>query len=332
MAGIPIVWMPLLIEFHPQDLLAMGLGLGGLACVRRGTWIWAGVLLGLAVSSQQFALLILAPLLVVAPQRQRVRLLLAAVGTWLIVNVPMIVATSGRAWNAVLIGSGNFPSSGGTVLRELHPHGALLVVVSRVLPIGVSMVLAWWILRRIGSAALAPVPLVSLIAISLSLRLVFEQNLFGYYFMALAVCLVLLDVIRGRIRGELVAWVAVVTLLFSPVPYGLAFNARSWGHQVDAALPLTFMVIALTLIALDAAHRRVRWYLVFSFIIVVAAFAQWPPWMTLPLRPAWPRWLWQIILVGSGLALAAQPLISTVRLRTGPQSREGVDISSVPLS
>ena len=64
----PLVWEPLLDEFHPQDLLAMGLVLAGLACALRRSWIWAGVLLGLAVLSQQFALLVLVPLFVVAPR------------------------------------------------------------------------------------------------------------------------------------------------------------------------------------------------------------------------------------------------------------------------
>ena len=47
----------------------MGLILGALACVRRDLWRWAGVLLALAVLSQQYALLVAVPLLVVAPGR-----------------------------------------------------------------------------------------------------------------------------------------------------------------------------------------------------------------------------------------------------------------------
>ena len=47
-----------------------------------------------------------------------------------------------------------------------------------------------------------PVPFCRSIATSLSFRLVFEQNLYGYYFMALAVSLVLVDVMCGRIRGD----------------------------------------------------------------------------------------------------------------------------------
>ena len=56
MACVPPLLATMLDYFHPQDLVAMGLMLGGLACARRGWWIWAGVLVGLAFTSQQFAL------------------------------------------------------------------------------------------------------------------------------------------------------------------------------------------------------------------------------------------------------------------------------------
>jgi hypothetical protein len=214
--------MPLLDDFHPQDLLAMGLVLGGVACVRRSWWVWAGVLFGLAVTSQQFALLVVAPLFVVAPANRRIRFAAAVLGTAALVVLPMVAVTSGRALGPVLIGSGNTPSVGGTVLWELHLHGAVLVGLSRVLPIILAMTLASWAVRRLGTAVLEPVPLMALVATSLSLRLVFEQNLFGYYFTALAVSLVLLDVIRGRIRGQLVLWITLVTpLAFNPSPWTL---------------------------------------------------------------------------------------------------------------
>jgi hypothetical protein len=74
--------------------------------------------------------------------------------------------------------------------------------------------------RRLGLAVLEPVPLLSLVATSPSFRLVFEQNLFGYYFMALAVSLVLLEAVRGHVRGQMVAWIALLILAFDPVPWG----------------------------------------------------------------------------------------------------------------
>ena len=60
-------------------------------------------------------------------------------------------------------------------------------------PLAVSMLLSWWVVRRLGQRALHPVPLMSLVALSLGLRLAFEVNLNAYYFMALTVTLVLLE-------------------------------------------------------------------------------------------------------------------------------------------
>ena len=73
LACAPPVWMPLLQFFHPQDIMATGLALGALASVRRDRWVCAGVLVALALTSQQFALLVLAPLIVVVPQKFRAR-------------------------------------------------------------------------------------------------------------------------------------------------------------------------------------------------------------------------------------------------------------------
>ncbi len=97
LACTPAVFLPLLNYFHPQDLVAMGLGLGGVACAKRGWWIWAGVLLGLALTSQQFAVLIVAPLLVIVPANRRTRFVGGTIGGFALVVLPAIVITSGRA-------------------------------------------------------------------------------------------------------------------------------------------------------------------------------------------------------------------------------------------
>jgi hypothetical protein len=307
----PLVWEPVLDEYHPQDLLAVGFILLGLAFVLRRSWIWAGVMLGLAALTQQFALLALVPLFVIAPARDRWRLAVAAAIGGLLVTIPF-VATSSRAWHAIAIGSGNSPSYGGTVVRYLHLPETGLVLVSRVLPILLAAAFAWWVRRRLGPRCLQPVPLLSLIATSVSLRLVFEQNMFGYYFMALAVLLIILEIACGRIRGELVAWITMAVLAYNPVPWGLAFNAPSWTYHLAASLSAIGVTIAFALIVWDAIHRRARWYLLVWFGVAVVAFGKWPPWsqsFRLQLHP----WLIQLILVPAGVALAVWPLLSSVR-------------------
>ncbi len=150
---------------------------------------------------------------------------------------------------------------------------------------------------------------------SLSLRLVFEENLYGYYFMAMAVSLVLVDVMGGRIRGQLVAWLGLLTLAFNPIPWGFSSNAEAWFFSAHLRLPLVFMAIGALVIASDVIRGRVRWYPVAWLIVVVAASANFPPWAIEPIRRAMPNWFWQIALLPTGIALAAGPFLSYCRNR-----------------
>ena len=312
-ALMPIVWEPLLTIYHPQDLLCMGLALAGTASALRSNWVWAGVLLGLAVASQQFALLVLAPLFVVAPGRERWKMLASSAAVVALLSLPFIVATSGRAIHAVLFGTGDSGTEGGTLLWETHAHGASLIFFSRFVPILVGMAIAWWALRRLDSLVLKPLPLISLLATSLSMRVVFEEGLFGYKFMALSVMLILLAIVRGWVRGSLLAWLALATLAFNPIPPTTDINGRPWGDHVASALPLAFIAVALALIAYDAVHRRVRWYLIAWFVFACCAFLQWPLWSLDTIRPQLPLWLLQLVLLPTGVAMAISPLIRTVR-------------------
>ena len=147
----------------------------------------------------------------------------------------------------MLLGTGDSVTYGGTILWETGLRGTALVFGARVLPIVIGMAVAWWALRRLGTGVLEPVPLVSLLATSLSMRVVFEEGLYGYKFMALAVMLIMVAVVGGKIRGQLVAWLALATLAFNPIPNGLSINARLWGIHVAAALPLLCIAIVLFL-------------------------------------------------------------------------------------
>ena len=66
-AVLPPVWFCIQNTFHPQDLFAMGFALAAMACACRSAWAAAGVFIALAVLSQQFAVLVAVPLLVLAP-------------------------------------------------------------------------------------------------------------------------------------------------------------------------------------------------------------------------------------------------------------------------
>jgi hypothetical protein len=141
--------------------------------------------------------------------------------------------------------------------------------------------------------------------------LVFEQGLFGYKFMALGVMLIVLCVVRGMRIGETLTWLALVTLAWNPIPNGLAFNARSWGHSAAVALPLLVTAVILGVIIWDAIHLRVRWYLVAAISLALLAFVHWPPWSA-HTRAFLPTWLLQLLFVPTGVALAAESLVSAM--------------------
>jgi hypothetical protein len=248
--------------YHPEDLMAMGLALGGLACARRGSWVWAGILLGLAFTSQQFVLLIIAPMLIVAPPSRRIRFAGSAILSAMVVIGPMILLTSGQVIAAVT-GGGATPEVGASLLAQFHLHGLALFTLSRILPIALSMALAQSMVRRLGPAVLESLPLTSLIAVSLTLRLIFEVNLYGYYLMAIGVMLIALEVMRGRISVYLVGWIALVFLAFDPLKWGdKPFSLASPILWQVLVVPPALLLAAAPLISaaypqFGAARRRI---------------------------------------------------------------------------
>jgi len=303
------VWMCVQSYFHPQDLLALGLAFAAMACALRRRWAAAGILCALAVLSQQFALLVAAPLLLLAPASRRIVFAAAGLATGALVVIPLAAITSGHALRAIALGTGDNPSEGGTVFWEFRLHGVLVVLLSRVAPVAASLVLAWWVSRRLGDAALAPVTLLSVVAVSLGLRLVFEQNLFSYYFMALAVSLVLLDVTDGYLRGSVLAWLAALTLVICGYSV-LPFTAVAWGSysHVDP-VPLFIGALALVIVlvqVLRGGDRRTLWPWI--GVAAVDLLILWPT--ANPLTHHRVVWFWQVILVVPGLLLAAHPLLS----------------------
>lgn len=301
--------------FHPEDLLAMGLILIAIACSVRNRWLWTGALLGLAFCSQQFAVLVAAPLFVIASGRDRIRMATSALLVAAVVDGPLIVATSGRALRTVLLGSsrvGSVRGRGGTVLWESHLSGIPLFIVARIFPIVVAMTFASWVALRLGRRVFQPIPLITIVAISLLLRLVFEVNLYSYYFMASSVALILLDVVVGHIRGQLLAWLGLMTVAFNPEHLNLTSNLTSWAAQIYFGVPILLLAIAVLAVLIDVVNRRVVLYK-YLWILLVAISSEskiyghsYPPISV-------PSWLWQVILIPTALWLALGPLRALMR-------------------
>jgi hypothetical protein len=218
-ACTPPVIMCLNEYFHPQDLIAVGLALAGLASVLRERWLLAGILMGVAFTSQQFALLFVVPTILVAPRRCAQWLVAGFVAAVAVIDGPLLIVTSGRAFKATLVGTG-LNTNRATWLGLTHLTGDPLFAISRCFPIILAVALALWIRRSRDDSSSDAVTLLSLIAASLTLRLIFEINLWGYYFMAVSVVLIARQVIRGRVSWWFVLWLSVVT--YAAINGGLA--------------------------------------------------------------------------------------------------------------
>ena len=296
--------------FHPQDLIALGLILAALGAGLRARWGLAGVLLAVAFASQQFALLAIAPLVVILPARERRRLVFAVGAVLIPVSVALYRVSSLSALRVLLFGSDRitlganlFTSRGGTVLWELHLHGSLLFVLTRAAPVVVAMVLARAVARR-PELASDPLTLVSLVGVGLTLRLVFEVNLFGYYFAAAAVMLVVLDVLQGRLRATTLVWLSLSGIAFYPAPQSAS--------AVHVVFITAVAAVVVARILQGALGHRVRWGAItygVALITVNVVFAS--PFVHHAL--AVPGWAWQAVLVPWVLWLLGEPLAAAFR-------------------
>ena len=207
------------------------------------------------------------------------------------------------------------------MLWELHLSGAALFGVARALPIAAALAVAWWTARRVGSLTSDPIRLAAVVAIAFSLRLVFEENLFGYYFMATAVALVVLDAVTGRIRGEVLGWIGLVTLAFNPIPSGFASRYEPWGGHAIPFMAVAFAASLAVAVAVGATRGRVSWQLAGLLVLVLVVFHSQIFFVDVD-RQTLPHWLWQVILVPWSLILASRPL------RGGDRAREAVTTGS----
>jgi hypothetical protein len=329
------VYMCVATYFHPQDLITMGFILFAVSSAIRRRWMFAGVLLGLAFTGQQFALLAIAPMVVLVPANRRLSLFVGTVLSIAIIDGPFILLTSGRALKTALFGSSrltvfgsyHFHASGGTVLFATHLHGTALFLVARVLPVLCALAIALWVARRLGPRVSDIETLLSLLATALCLRLVFEENFFGYYFMAVSVSLLCIEALRGRLNGRVLVWIGMVTLAFNPIPWWLYLRWEAKGLNLFLVLPVVFEVIVLSAFVIGARRRRYRWYLVASAIVV--ALTCFPPLWGRAWSPhVTPYWLWQLILVPTGLILASESLRFAIRNHRSSQPREVADTTS----
>jgi hypothetical protein len=244
LGAIPAIASAYMQYFHPEDLLAMGLALGAIAFALRRRWVAAGICLGLACCSKQYAVLAAIPLVLATPRGARARLTAAAGGTGIVVLAPL-TAVMGKGMILSLAGRYATTMNGQTLVGQLGLHGDLRLAAARGLPLAIAAGLAVFARRRFGDELLAPVPLTALVAGSLILRLVFEVNLYSYYFLAAAVSLVALEVVGGRFRLGTVAWLVATGALYPPAYEALVPIQERAALFIQAGVVICALALAL---------------------------------------------------------------------------------------
>lgn len=315
-AVAPPVAMSLTFYFHPQDLLAMGLVLLATGAFIRQRFVLCGVMLGLALTAQQFAVLAAVVLLALAGRRLIPRMVAAIAGVLVVLDGPFVAVSGLRALKNVALGSSrvgsDIASRGGTVLFSTGIHGIPAFLVARVAPIAAAFLVGLW-LRRTRSGEFPSADVVTAaVVVALFLRLVFEVNIFGYYFMATMVGMALIEALRRQIGRDVLAFTGLFLVAFNPEHVGLISNITPYALTVYYDIPIVVLALGVLALLYGLARRRFSPSLI-VWIAVVALAGESHLWGRYNAVWSLPNWAWQIVLGGyAGLILARRlrPLTS----------------------
>ncbi len=235
LALTPAIVMSFSYEFHPEDALSVGLLLLSAALVARSRVIFAGVAGALAVFAQQFAILGVVALFVVISRELRVKFALAGALVGAIILGTLAIVTDGRVTE--FFSASKFTPLGATWVSHFGLSHSAVSMLSRGTPIVATALTAglarWW--RR---GALSQVGELTLIlAVAMAWRLLFEVNIYGYYFMALATLLIVGVLASGRGLIALTLWLAALAVAYVP-PGGDALMSGWGGSNGPSSLVL----------------------------------------------------------------------------------------------
>ena len=245
LAFLPSASSAIVQLYHPQDILSLGLAAWGLAQALRRRWALAGALLGLALLSKQFAVLVLLPALVAAPDlRARARLAAAAVAVFAAGILPFLVAAPRATLDNLSGFSAGGAIAGSTVLSLLGVTGSVASAVARDAPVVFAALVCLWAARRYGPALGTPVALVSLTLACVGSRLVFESVIFPYYLLATSVIFFMLDLVSLRSPYRSLAWCAASAFFVALRPGDQAVDA--FGTLILAVVAVAVGLVDLT--------------------------------------------------------------------------------------
>jgi hypothetical protein len=239
---------------HPEEVLAAALCVAAVILAERRRGTLAGVTLGLAIATKQWALLAVIPVLIVAAGTRR-RLLLGAIGTALVLTLPMALGDMHRFLNI----STSYSGASGKFLTPSNiwwPFGVRTQVFVNgvsatqwqlpatlkglahplVLIVVLGLCATYWRagLRRDAVGAL------SLLALIFLLRCMLDTLTYGYHHLPLLLALAAAEGLGRRRLPWVALAIAGVTLLMNSVVAPSASNDML--HQVYLAWTLPLLI------------------------------------------------------------------------------------------
>ena len=225
---------------HPEEVLGAVLAVGAVLAAGRRHWLVAGLMLGAAVTTKQWAALAAIPVLIAAPAGTRVRLALTGLALAAALTVPMLAADPGRfhaAQDNVSLKSSYTNTVTATNVwwsfasesfgEGLDVHGHKKDVVQFSLPdgigrslhlgvIGVAVALSLLYARRGTGAGWDPDDVLQLVALLFLARCMLDPLTFSYHHLPFLVALISFEALRRRVP-VLSAWSIGAVLLLNEV-------------------------------------------------------------------------------------------------------------------
>jgi hypothetical protein len=248
LAFLPAASSAIVQLYHPQDIVSLGLALGGLAQTLKRRWVLAGVLFGGACLTKQFAVLVLLPALVTAPEiKARLRLVIPTSAIFVAGILPFLVSAPRATLDNLSGFSAGGAVAGSTVLTLAGVTGSVTSAVARDAPVAFAVVTCLWAWHRFGRSLGRPEALVALALACVGSRLVFESVIFPYYLLATSVLFFMLDLVARRSPHRSLAWCAAAAFFVA---------LRPANHTVDAFGTLILAVIAVVAGFADLAQTQ----------------------------------------------------------------------------
>lgn len=269
---------------HPEELLGAALAVGAVLAAARGRGIAAGLMLGCAVATKQWALMAGLPVLIAAPGG-RLKIVGMAGAAVAALTAPMMLGDWDRFWlaqesvgiattfqNTVTASNLWFPFAEGVTaptmtedgLKTLTQYsldktlGELTHPLVALLALGATV--AYWLRRR----ASAPEEVLQLLALIFLLRCVLDPLTYSYHHAPFLTALIAYEALRRRVpvmSGVAIGALLLMTHVISPLGSAGLVNAfyLAWSLPLVAALVLgVFFPARLDALAARLTPRQVR--------------------------------------------------------------------------